>query len=78
VLGELARAAGVHANTVRGHVAALEGGGVLVRDHVATGARGRQRTMVAEAVLRQRNAAASLVNLVTAVSALVIGLRRRA
>jgi hypothetical protein len=29
--------------------------------------------MVADAVLRQRNAAESLVNLVTAVSALVIG-----
>jgi predicted ArsR family transcriptional regulator len=41
VLGELARAAGVHANTARGHVAALEDAGVLVRDHVATGARGR-------------------------------------
>jgi predicted ArsR family transcriptional regulator len=41
VLVELARAAGVHANTVRGHVAELEEAGVLVRDHVVTGARGR-------------------------------------
>ena len=41
LLAELARAAGVHANTLRGHVAELEGAGVLSRDHVVTGARGR-------------------------------------
>lgn len=40
-IDELAQAAGVHANTVRGHVAALEDAGVLARDHVATGSRGR-------------------------------------
>jgi predicted ArsR family transcriptional regulator len=42
-LGELARAAGVHANTVRAHVAALEHAGVLAREHLATGTRGRPR-----------------------------------
>jgi predicted ArsR family transcriptional regulator len=41
LLAELARAAGVHANTLRAHVAELEGAGVLSRDHVVTGARGR-------------------------------------
>src|SRR5919202_3503036 len=38
---ELAEAAGVHANTVRTHVGALEEQGVVVRDNRPTGARGR-------------------------------------
>ena len=38
---ELAEAAGVHANTVRSHVGALEEHGIVVRDHRSTGGRGR-------------------------------------
>jgi predicted ArsR family transcriptional regulator len=38
---ELADAAGVHANTVRSHVGALEAQGIVVREHRPTGARGR-------------------------------------
>src|SRR5919202_1212403 len=38
---ELAEAAGVHANTVRSHVGALEEHGIVVRDHRPTGGRGR-------------------------------------
>jgi predicted ArsR family transcriptional regulator len=38
---ELAQSAGVHANTVRSHAAALESAGVLVRDVAVPRARGR-------------------------------------
>ena len=40
-LEELAEAAEVHVNTVRAHIPALEAAGLLVRDHVQTGSRGR-------------------------------------
>jgi predicted ArsR family transcriptional regulator len=40
-LQELADAAGVHLNTIRGHVAALEAGGALVRATAAREGRGR-------------------------------------
>jgi predicted ArsR family transcriptional regulator len=40
-LDDLAAAAGVHANTVRGHLATLEDAGAVARDHVPTGLRGR-------------------------------------
>jgi predicted ArsR family transcriptional regulator len=40
-LQELATAAGVHPNTIRAHVAALESGGALTRGHLHAGGRGR-------------------------------------
>jgi predicted ArsR family transcriptional regulator len=40
-LDELARAANVHANTVRSHLAPLEDARVVVREHEQTGLRGR-------------------------------------
>src|SRR4051812_4829012 len=39
----LAQAAGVHANTARAHLAALEEAGVVVRHSLSSGARGRPR-----------------------------------
>ena len=42
-LPELAESAGVHLNTARPHVAALEAAGVLVREHATPAGRGRPR-----------------------------------